>query len=249
MKQAHIKFTVEIAGIPIEICCRYPETKAYMNDFLSEKKPFFTVEPAEEDFETLRNWTEELVSRGYEEYQFSAITQESILIHSKVSEVLLNYDVLLVHGSAICMDGEVYLFTAPSGTGKSTHTRLWREVFGDRTMMINDDKPMLKICPDGVEVYGTPWRGKHHLGGNVHGPLKAIIELKRAAENHIQRISAAEAFPVIKKQAIDFRDVGLMTKVLSLEKTLMETIPFYRLECNMEREAAAVAWEGMNQRE
>ena len=168
MKQANIKFTVEIAGIPIEICCRYPETKAYMNDFLSEKKPFFTVEPTEEEFETLRNWTEELVSRGYEEYQFSAISQESILIHSKVSEELLNYDVLLVHGSAICMDGEVYLFTAPSGTGKSTHTRLWREVFGDRTMMIND-KPMLKICPDGVEVYGTPWRGKHHLGAMFTG--------------------------------------------------------------------------------
>ena len=98
MKQANIKFTVEIAGIPIEVCCRYPETKAYMNDFLSENKPFFTVEPAEEDFETLRKWTEELVSRGYEEYRFSAITQESILIHSKVSEELLNYDVLLVHG-------------------------------------------------------------------------------------------------------------------------------------------------------
>ena len=59
----------------MEVCCRYPETKAFMSDYLSEKEPFFTVEPNEEDFETLRNWTEELVSRGYEEYQFSAVTQ------------------------------------------------------------------------------------------------------------------------------------------------------------------------------
>ena len=128
MKQANIKFTVEIAGIPIEICCWYPETKAYMNDFLSEKKPFFTVEPTEEEFETLRNWTEELVSRGYEEYQFSAISQESILIHSKVSEELLNYDVLLVHGSAICMDGEVYLHRI-EGAGEISVQQIAVDVF------------------------------------------------------------------------------------------------------------------------
>ena len=249
MEQAGIRFTVEIAGIPAEICCRYPETKTYMEEFLSEQEPCFTVRPSEEDFEALRKWTEKLVAKGYEEYDYSPVMQENILVHSQLSRELLNYDALLMHGSAISMDGEVYLFTAPSGTGKSTHTRLWREAFGERTMMINDDKPMLKISPDHVEAYGTPWRGKHRLGGNVHGPLKAIIDLTRDAENHIERISAADAFPILKKQAIAFHDVGLMTKILPLEKTLIETIPFYRLGCNMEREAALVAWEGMNQRE
>lgn len=248
MEQASIRFTVEIAGIPAEIRCRYPETKTYMEEFLSEKEPCFTVWPSEEDFEAFRKWTEELVAKGYEEYDYSPLMQENILVHSQLSRELLTYDVLLVHGSAISMDGEVYLFTAPSGTGKSTHTRLWREAFGERTMMINDDKPMLKISPDGVEVYGTPWRGKHRLGCNAHGPLKAIIDLTRDTENHIERISASEAFPIIKKQAIAFHDVGLMTKILSLEKSLMETIPSYRLGCNMEQEAAMVAWEGMNQR-
>lgn len=249
MEQASIRFTVEIAGIPAEIRCRYPETKTYMEEFLSEKEPCFTVWPSEEDFEAFRKWTEELVAKGYEEYDYSPLMQENILVHSQLSRELLTYDVLLVHGSAISMDGEVYLFTAPSGTGKSTHTRLWREAFGERTMMINDDKPMLKISPDGVEVYGTPWRGKHRLGCNAHGPLKAIIDLTRDTENHIERISASEAFPIIKKQAIAFHDVRLMTKILSLEKILMESIPFYRLGCNMEREAAVVAWEGMNQKE
>ena len=249
MKQASIRFTVEIAGVPAEICCRYPETKTYMEDFLSEKEPCFTVRPSEEDFETLQKWSEELVAKGYKEYDYAPAMQENILVHSQLSRELLNHDILLVHGSAISMDGEVYLFTAPSGTGKSTHTRLWRESFGDRTMMINDDKPMLKISPAGVEAYGSPWRGKHRLGGNAHGPLKAIIDLTRDTENHIERISAADAFPILKKQAIAFRDVGLMTKILPLEKILVETIPFYRLGCNMEREAAVVAWEGMNQRE
>ena len=249
MEQASIRFTVEIAGIPAEIRCRYPETKSDMEEFLSVKEPCFSVWPSEEDFEAFRKWTEELVAKGYEEYDYSPLMQENILVHSQLSRELLTYDVLLVHGSAISMDGEVYLFTAPSGTGKSTHTRLWREAFGERTMMINDDKPMLKISPDGVEVYGTPWRGKHRLGCNAHGPLKAIIDLTRDTENHIERISASEAFPIIKKQAIAFHDVRLMTKILSLEKILMESIPFYRLGCNMEREAAVVAWEGINQKE
>ena len=207
------------------------------------------IQPSEEDFKAFRKWTEDLIAKGYEEYRYSPVMQENILVHSQLSRELVNHDILLMHGSAISMDGEVYLFTAPSGTGKSTHTRLWREAFGERTMMINDDKPMLKISPDGVEVYGTPWRGKHRLGGNAHGPLKAIIDLTRDTENHIERISASDAFPIIKMQAVVFHDVGLMTKILSLEKILMESIPFYRLGCNMEREAAVVAWKGMNQRE
>ena len=83
----------------------------------------------------------------------------------------------------------------------------------------------------------------------MHGPLKAVIDLTRDTENHIERISAADAFPIVKKQAVGFRDVRLMTKILSLEKILMESTPFYRLGCNMEREAAVVAWKGMNQKE
>lgn len=246
MKQAGMKFTVEIAELPIEICCRYPETKAFMGDFLSLKEPCISIDLTEKELAAFQKWTVELVSKGFEEYRLSPAAQELVLIHSKLSQELLDYDILLVHGSAISMDGEAYLFTAPSGTGKSTHTRLWREVFGDRTMMINDDKPMLKIQRDSVEVYGTPWRGKHRLGCNDHRPLKAIIELNRGAENRIWRINAADAFPVVRKQAIAFQDVGMMTKILSLEKVLIETVPFYRLSCNMEKDAALVAWEGMN---
>ena len=66
------------------------------------------------------------------------------------------------------------MFTAPSGTGKSTHARLWREAFGERVVMINDDKPLLLVRPEGVTVYGTPFRGKHGLGGDRSAPLRAI---------------------------------------------------------------------------
>ena len=79
------------------------------------------------------------------------------------------------------MDGEAYIFTAVSGTGKSTHAMLWREVFGERVRMINDDKPLIRITPEGkAVVYGTPWDGKHHLSKNSAFPLKAICWLTRA---------------------------------------------------------------------
>ncbi len=84
-----------------------------------------------------------------------------------------SYDTVLFHGSALAIDGDGYLFTAKSGTGKSTHTRLWRERFGDRVVMINDDKPLLHIDAGSVIAYGTPWNGKHRLGTNASVPLRA----------------------------------------------------------------------------
>ena len=77
------------------------------------------------------------------------------------------------------MDGQAVLFTAKSGTGKSTHTKLWRDLFGERAVMVNDDKPLLRILKDGVLVCGTPWDGKHRLSTNCALPLKAICILER----------------------------------------------------------------------
>ena len=101
-------------------------------------------------------------------------------------------------------DGFGYLFTAKSGTGKSTHARLCREIFGDGAVMVNDDKPLLRITKDGVIAYGTPWDGKHRLSTNTSVPLKGICILERATENHIIRLDTKEqirsAYPMIVQQ-------------------------------------------------
>ena len=78
-----------------------------MEGFLSEKEPCFTVLPSEEDFEAFRKWTKELVAKKYEEYRYSPVMQENILVHSQMSQELVNHGVLLVHGSVISMVGEV----------------------------------------------------------------------------------------------------------------------------------------------
>lgn len=150
---------------------------------------------------------------------------------------------LLMHASVIRQGGRGYLMTAPSGTGKSTHARLWRERFGPRVTMVNDDKPLLGLGAGGVTVYGSPWDGKHRLSSNIALPLKALCLLRRGERNEIRPVTAREALPALLRQA--YRPEAL-ARVLPLVTRLAEAAPLYELRCNMEPEAAEVAWRGMN---
>ena len=241
-------FTVALADIPIRVCCRYEENKTFLKEYLTDREPSFTVEPTEDDLQRIQRGFDQMAKiEGKEPQIYGERFLENNAIHALISEQLVRHNVLLLHGSALCMDGEAYIFTAPSGTGKSTHTRLWREVFGDRVWMINDDKPLLKVRHDDVLVYGTPWNGKHHLSQNAGAPLKAIVRLCRGEENHIEAIKKADAFPILMKQAFASENPASMAKILSMEKQILDTAAFYELHCNMLSEAAKVAWMGMNE--
>ena len=171
---------------------------------------------------------------------------EFLAVQRKVTEALLDYDTILFHASALAVDGQGYLFTALSGTGKSTHASLWRKQFGDRVTMINDDKPFIRIGENEARVYGSPWDGKHHLSTNTSVPIKAIVILTRDTTNHIERITADEAFPILYQQTQRFPGMERQLKVLDLLKALTERVALYRLGCNMDPEAAIVSYEGMN---
>ena len=170
---------------------------------------------------------------------------ETLAVYRRIAEEMPLHDVVLMHGSCVAVDGEGYLFTAKSGTGKSTHTRLWRELLGDRAVMINDDKPLIRIRDDGAVIYGTPWDGKHHLSTNCSVPLKAICVLRRAEQNEIHRIQASEAYPILMQQIYRPADNAAMMKTLSLTQTLAGTVDLWQLGCNMEPEAAKVAYQAM----
>ena len=105
---------------------------------------------------------------------------------------------------------------------------------------------MLRIGQDGVvTVFGTPWDGKHHLSRNMSAPLKAVAKIVRSGTNQIRQVSKAEAFPLLMKQAYSSKDPVVMTRVLGLEKQILDAVPFYVLHCNMEPEAALTAYEGI----
>ena len=131
---------------------------------------------------------------------------ETLTVYRKIATAFLERSVLLMHGSVVAVDGEAYMFTALSGTGKSTHVRLWRKLFGDRAVMVNDDKPLVRIGGERAIVYGTPWDGKHHLSNNIAVPLKAIVVLRRGLENEIHPLTVQEAFPTLLQQSFRTED-------------------------------------------
>lgn len=187
------------------------------------------------------NVFQEAYSRGY---------LESLAVYRKISEAALDYDSFLFHCSAVAVDGEAYLFTAPSGTGKSTHTRLWRERFGERAVMINDDKPLIRMEKGIFYVYGTPWNGKHHLSVNQKAPIKAICLLERGKTNHAQQISAAQAYPGLYRQIYRPQDDReKMLKTLQLLKKMTECIPLYRLQCDISQDAVSTSWAAFHSTE
>ncbi len=208
----------------------------YCVEYRSDGVPDFVVEisPTDIDFERSR-----VTSNRKEAYL------ETLAVYRKIAEKMPSYDTVLMHGSAVALDGKAYLFTAPSGTGKSTHTRLWREVFGERAVMINDDKPLIRITDSEVIVYGTPWNGKHHLGSNIAVPLRAICILERDQTNHIHEISPQEAVPFLLHQIYHPIDSEAMAKTLLLIEKLKTKVHFYHLGCNTEHEAAQIAYDGM----
>ena len=171
----------KIAGKVIEINSIYSQVHDYCRDYLSDGNTDFSVTVSEDDIRAEReksareNEFEGLPVKNYPDHYL-----EELAVYRKICEKMPDYGTILFHGSVIAVDGAGYLFTAKSGTGKSTHTRLWREYFGDRAVMVNDDKPLISIGEDGVTAHGTPYNGKHRLGSNISGPLKAICILTRA---------------------------------------------------------------------
>lgn len=239
-------FTISLADFCVEINSIFETTRTFCRDYLCEGTPEFTVTitPKDITFEREKSAKEDLLE-GIPIRQFSDKYLETLAVYRKICTKLLERDTLLFHGSAVAVDGVAFLFTAKSGTGKSTHTALWRQVFGERAVMINDDKPLLKLTPEGVLVCGTPWNGKHGLGCNKMVPLKAICILERAEQNAITPMDAAEALPMLMQQSFRTGTPGGTVLLLDILDKLTKRVQLYRLGCNMDPQAAIVAYEGM----
>ena len=145
---------------------------------------------------------------------------------------------IVMHASSLMYKGGGIMFSAPSGTGKSTHTALWRECFGDDVTMINDDCPALKFGKDGVSICGTPWSGKTEINHNISAPLKAVVMLSRSEKNNIRRLSPQEALFLVLREVKRPVFEDKLEKTLNYVSELLTTVPVYLLGCNISHEAA-----------
>lgn len=228
----------KIAGINVDMTLKYPRTirqsEAYLSD--SSETPDLTIRFSDEF----------LAERQKENPHLSIEDCEYIWAGSEFYEILPDFGAMLLHSSAIVYNDEAFLFSAPSGTGKSTHTQLWLKRF-EGSYILNDDKPAIRLTENGIYVYGTPFSGKTDLNVNKGVPLKGICMLERGTENRIEKVSPDEALFGLLNQTIRPLSEERMDKLLTILDKLIINIPVYRLYCNMELEAAEVSYKGMTE--
>lgn len=242
-------YTYRIADRNILINSLYEEVHSLCSDYRTDPNtaPDIIVSITEAHIQKEREYTAAEAEReNRTPSPCSDSYLETLAVYRRIADQMIDFDTVLYHGSVVAVDGVAYLFTAKSGTGKSTHTALWRQVFGSRALMVNDDKPLLRVSEKGVTVFGTPWDGKHRLSTNGEFPLRAICVLTRDEVNHIEPVDKKEVFSILVQQMYRPRNpVGLM-KSMCLLDAMLDRVSLYRLGCNMDPEAAEIAYNGMN---
>ena len=153
---------------------------------------------------------------------------------------------MMLHSAAVEYEGRGYLFSGPSTVGKSTHTRLWKQLLGDGVQFFNDDKPAIR-CIDGTwYAYGTPWCGKDGINQNKRVPLAGICYLKQGHVNEIRTLDQKEAMIYTISQSTKKLPVAeKMIHLLSTVDKLVRAVPMYELENKPETAAAKLSYETM----
>lgn len=209
-------------------------SKEYMKDYLSDKDGVdFCVNVTNDMIAYEKQLAVEKVPEAY--YELIAI------LRSICGTILEKYNGFFLHCSSLEYEGGAYIFTAKSGTGKSTHARLWRETFGDKVTMINDDKPIVRLIDDTFYIYGTPWNGKHSISNNIKAPIKAIYYLSQAENNKATKCDFVDAVTKLLSQTVLPNSKESMSKLMTMLEKLLSTTPMYDLECNISQDAVYTA--------
>lgn len=226
-----------IAGLKTEFDVKYDvlrgRVKAYEADFDS----------SETDIKI--ELSDEYLSRKKEEIpQMSIANHEYFWTGNAFNVRLMDYNGIMLHSSCVEKDGYAYLFSADSGTGKSTHTHLWlKNIPGTR--IINDDKPALIKENDVWYACGTPFSGKTDENLNVKVPVRAITFIKRGTENKVSKMPVEEAIKLLFGQTIRSTFENRAFKSLEAVDSLLRSVPVFSLECNMDDDAAITSYNGI----
>lgn len=158
---------------------------------------------------------------------------------------MLLHDGFVIHASSIDYDGNGILFSAPSGTGKSTHVNLWEKFYGEKTRVINDDTPVIRFLDGRPFLFGSPWCGSSFRGINASVPLCALVALERGSSNTARRLGAGEAIQkLLPRVFIPYYSETLMDVAVGTFTRVLAKVPAYLLSCTIDRKAveAVRAW-------
>lgn len=149
---------------------------------------------------------------------------------------------IAIHSSVIVCHDRCALFLGESGTGKSTHTRLWREnIEGAR--LLNDDSPIIRVIDGRIHAYGSPWSGKTPCYINRDFPIAGFVRLSQAPHNKIRRQNALVAIGALLPSCphIFAEDGKLQDELCTTLSEVIAQVPVYALECLPNAEAAQLS--------
>lgn len=220
-------FKIRMANYVFEVVTPRAKTRDFCRAFITNEEPDLRILVSQEDIDYERLIHTEM----YYKAEPSDESLETLALLRKISESIVDYDAFTIHGAAIAVNNNGYIFTGSSGVGKTTHIFKWGLNIPDMAI-INGDKPFVTIIDQTPFIFSSPWAGKEGLYKNISVPLKSIVILERSEENHIEQISFAEAFPVLYQQAYHPQNVERMRKMLKLLININQSVSFYRFKCN-----------------
>lgn len=231
------EISIRVAGQNIRIVSEYRISANMYADFRTDAATDLCVQITDEDIDFIH----------IEEFNTRKMTIKTPKILIKMAETLLPFDILLMHGAVIEFNKQAYMFSATSGTGKTTHVLKWLNNCPD-AIIINGDKPFIKLYENDCRplACGSPWAGKENMYTNSMTPLKSIILMERAENNHIEQISFSQAFPSLLQQTYRPNDEVKMRKTLRLLQRLNPSVTFWRFQCNnFKDDCFAVAYNAL----
>lgn len=210
------------------------------NYILQRLRPYI-IEDKEYDYEVIVSEDDINYEQSLTDDIGINMLESSALFRYICKNVLESYNGIFLHCAALKYNGKAYLFTAPSGTGKTTHIRLWMKNLGDRVEIINGDKPILRKKGDDIIVYGTPWQGKENYGSNISATLGGIFLLNRGTENSVEKATVKDSISFLLSQTLRPYEKENMIKLFEMIECIVKNIPIYHLKCNMENQAVQTA--------
>lgn len=240
-----MEFTIRLAEKNIAVKSVYDEVHRLCRGYLADGAPDMCVAVTDDDIAREKALNiREAEAEGITVVNYPDPYLETLAVYRKIAEEMLGFDTFLMHGAVVAVGDRAWLFTAASGTGKTTHIRLWLDNIAG-SYVVNGDKPLIRTGEQ-VTVYGTPWAGKEGMQKNVGVSLCGVTFLERGLENRIERASFAQMLPMLVQQSYRPNDKPALEKTLKLIGELGRRVPLYRLSCNMHPDAAFTAFEKLS---
>lgn len=223
----------KIADVVIEMEQNCSETAHWYQPYVyeGEEEPVFSISPNQKRMDYL-------VENGVD---ISVGDAENMVLCTDFNRNLMKYYGSYIHSSALLFDGKAYLFSANSGVGKSTHTKKWIERFGDRAVIINDDKPSFRFIDGKCIIYGTPFAGGTDVQKNVSAELGALVFIERSEENYLEKIPVSKAIALLLEQSPRRANEAIGDRQLEMYSLLLSSYPSYLLHCNLDDSAVDAA--------